>query len=408
MNQIKFKDFITLQRGFDLPKSQMVEGEYPVVGSTTIIGYHNKYKKEPPGVVTGRSGSLGTLQYITKRYWPHNTSLWVKDFKGNVPRYVYYFLQTLPLPQYNAGAGVPTLNRNHLNNLNIQVHGLNEQQKITSILSAYDSLIENNTRRIRILEEMAQLIYQEWFVNSRFPGNEKVRFINSEIGQIPEGWTVASLGDVIEYHIGGGWGEDERVDKYIIPAYVIRGTDIPNIRLNQVDSCPLRYHTESNFQSRELCEGDIIFEVSGGSKDQPLGRTLFMNKNVFRCFNFPIICASFCKLIRIKRDKILPELLFLKFLEMYNDGSICKYQVQSTGISNFKFSYFLGEEKVVIPPHHVQKKFREIVSPIFDKIYILGEKNTKLKMSRDILLPKLISGELDVSNLEFAIREQEE
>jgi len=198
MNRIKFKDFIKLQRGFDLPKSKMIDGEYPVVGSTSIIGYHNEYKQEPPGVITGRSGSLGVVQYITKPYWPHNTSLWVKDFKGNIPRYVYYFLKTLPLAHYNSGAGVPTLNRNHLDNLDICVHELIEQQKIASILSAYDELTENNTHRIRILEEMVQLIYQEWFVNFRFPGYEKVRFINSELGKIPEGWDVRKLEDIAE------------------------------------------------------------------------------------------------------------------------------------------------------------------------------------------------------------------
>ncbi|MBI4232360.1 restriction endonuclease subunit S, partial [Candidatus Peregrinibacteria bacterium] len=179
---MKFKEFVTLQRGFDLPRSQMIEGEYPVIGSTSIIGFHNEYKKEPPGVVTGRSGSLGVVQYINCKYWPHNTSLWVKDFKGNFPRYVYYLLKTLPLANYNAGAGVPTLNRNHLDNLGIQIHDLSGQRKVSRILSAYDDLIENNTRRIQILEEMAQRIYREWFVDFRFPGHEKVKFVDSEMG----------------------------------------------------------------------------------------------------------------------------------------------------------------------------------------------------------------------------------
>ena len=101
---MKFKEFITLQRGYDLPKTQMVKGEFPVVGSTSVVGFHNEYKQNPPGVVTGRSGSLGAVQYITCKYWPHNTTLWVKDFKGNHPRYVYYLLKTLPLAKYNAGA----------------------------------------------------------------------------------------------------------------------------------------------------------------------------------------------------------------------------------------------------------------------------------------------------------------
>ena len=103
MNEIIFKNFIKLQRGFDLPKVQMIKGEYPVIGSTTIIGYHNEYKVDSPGVITGRSGSLGFVQFVKKKYWPHNTSLWVKDFKGNDPKYVYYFLKVFGLERFNSG-----------------------------------------------------------------------------------------------------------------------------------------------------------------------------------------------------------------------------------------------------------------------------------------------------------------
>ena len=201
LNKIKFKDFITLQRGFDLPKKDMIEGSVPVIGSTSIIGYHNQFKISPPGVITGRSGSLGIIQYITKNYWPQNTSLWTKDFKGNLPRYVYYFLQTLDLKNFNSGAGVPTLNRNHLDTLEIQVHNYQDQEKIAAILSAYDDLIENNTRRIKILEEMAQALYREWFVEFRFPGHEDVEMVDDGCGRmILEGW-----GEVA-YIIGGPLG----------------------------------------------------------------------------------------------------------------------------------------------------------------------------------------------------------
>lgn len=203
VKKIFFKDFITLQRGFDLPKKDMIEGDYPVVGSTSIIGYHDEYKEKPPGVITGRSGSLGTVQYIKEKYWPHNTALWVKDFKGNQPRYVYYFLQTLNLGRFNSGAGVPTLNRNDLDTLEIGVHSLPIQRKIATILSAYDDLIENNNSRIKILEEMAQAIYREWFVNFRFRGHEKVKMIKSKMGMIPEGWEVSSVQDTFEI-LGGG------------------------------------------------------------------------------------------------------------------------------------------------------------------------------------------------------------
>ena len=192
-----FFEFVTLQRGFDLPKTEMRDGPYPVIGSTSIIGYHDEFKVDPPGVVTGRSGSLGTVQFINDRYWPHNTSLWVKDFKGNDPRFVFYRLQGLDFARFNAGAGVPTLNRNHLDTLEVDVPSIPMQRRIAGILSAYDGLIENNQRRIRILEQMARSLYLEWFVHFRFPGHEKSKMVPSPLGPIPQGWEVKLVKDIL-------------------------------------------------------------------------------------------------------------------------------------------------------------------------------------------------------------------
>jgi len=127
--ELLFKEFVTLQRGFDLPKSQMKDGNVPVLGSNCIIGYHNIAKVEAPGVATGRSGTLGLVQYEERPYWPHNTALWVKNFKGNYPKFVYYKLKTLHLENFNGGASVPTLNRNVLDTLPVRVPDPDEQKR---------------------------------------------------------------------------------------------------------------------------------------------------------------------------------------------------------------------------------------------------------------------------------------
>ena len=396
MNEILFKDFIKLQRGFDLPKTQMIEGDYPVIGSTTIIGHHNEYKVDPPGVITGRSGSLGFVQYIKKKYWPHNTSLWVKDFKGNDPKYVYYFLKVFGLERFNSGAGVPTLNRNDLDNYEIQIQEIENQQKITSILSAYDDLIENNTRRIKILEEMAQTIYKEWFVNFRFPGYEKEKFADSPLGKIPEGWEDKKICECLDYYIGGGWGKEEKNKEYSEGAFVIRGTDIPSLKVGDISNTVYRFHKKSNLKSRKLEVNDIVFEVSGGSKDQPLGRSILIGHNLLNQWNEGVMFASFCKLIRIKKNEVSPYQLYLYLLNNYSNGIIEQYQVQSTGISNYKFESFINEEILIIPPQKIRESFDEIVGDIFNKIYLLGKKNSNLCKTRDLLLPKLMSGEVEV------------
>lgn len=104
---IPLNEFITLQRGFDLPQDKRVMGDIPVVASTGVVGYHNEEKVLAPGVVIGRSGSIGGGQYITTNFWPLNTTLWVKDFKGHHPRFVYYLLRSIDFSQFNVGSGVP-------------------------------------------------------------------------------------------------------------------------------------------------------------------------------------------------------------------------------------------------------------------------------------------------------------
>ena len=115
----RFDDFCVLKRGYDLPDAKIVAGEYPVIASTSIKAYHQHFKVEPPVITTGRSGSLGAVLLTQKRAWPLNTSLYVKDFKGNSPYLIYYILKNMKLEGFNSGAGVPSLNRNHLSALKL-------------------------------------------------------------------------------------------------------------------------------------------------------------------------------------------------------------------------------------------------------------------------------------------------
>ncbi|MGO0307650.1 restriction endonuclease subunit S [Endozoicomonas acroporae] len=112
LDKCKIGDLVTLQRGFDITKKEQTDGPYPVVSSSGVNSYHYKPMVKGPGVVIGRKGTLGTAFYIESDYWPHDTSLWVKDFKGNDPKFIYYFLKSLPLKRLDSGSANPTLNRN--------------------------------------------------------------------------------------------------------------------------------------------------------------------------------------------------------------------------------------------------------------------------------------------------------
>ena len=153
-------EVINLKRGYDLPKRSRVTGSIPIISSSGTTGWHDHAKAISPGVVTGRYGTLGKVYYVDVPFWPLNTTLYVKDFKSNHERFVAYFLEGMALERYDGAAAVPGLDRNVLHQIEIHWPSLDVQRKIASVLASYDELIENNLRRIEILEEMAQSVYR--------------------------------------------------------------------------------------------------------------------------------------------------------------------------------------------------------------------------------------------------------
>ncbi len=160
--------------------------------SSGVSGTHSEAKVRGPGVVTGRYGTLGEVFYVRDDFWPLNTALYVVDFKGNDRRFISYWLRMQGLGTQNAAGAVPGVNRNHLHQLRVRVPDIALQTCIASTLSAYDGLIENNSRRIAILEEMARRIFEEWFVHFRAPGCEGLPMVDSAIGPVPQGWESKS------------------------------------------------------------------------------------------------------------------------------------------------------------------------------------------------------------------------
>lgn len=204
----KLEDLVLLQRGFDITKAEQRDGQVPVISSSGVQSYHNVAKVKGPGVVVGRKGSVGTVYFCETDYWPHDTTLWSKDLKGNDAKFVSYFLRTLNLNRFDTGNSNPTLNRNHIHGQPIKKPDLLTQQRIAGILSAYDDLIENNRRRIGLLEQAARLLYREWFVHLRFPGHETAKIVDG----LPEGWERTTLGKHCPLIYGKALKAETRVD----------------------------------------------------------------------------------------------------------------------------------------------------------------------------------------------------
>jgi type I restriction enzyme, S subunit len=158
----KLGDIAPLQRGFDLPTSQLKKGDYPVVYSNGVLDFHSTYQAKAPGVVTGRSGTLGKVNFIETDYWPHNTTLWVTDFKGNYPQFIYYMYTHIKLERFGTGSGVPTLNRNDVHEYKTQIPPtLAEQTAIAEILSDMDAEIAALEGKLAKARQVKQGMMQE-------------------------------------------------------------------------------------------------------------------------------------------------------------------------------------------------------------------------------------------------------
>jgi type I restriction enzyme S subunit len=390
------------------------QGLYPYYGASGVIDHIDEYIFNGRYLLIAEDGEnlnsrkLPVAFFAEGKFWVNNHAHIVRAKPGAADdHFLFSWFAQANISGYITGAAQPKLSQENLKRIELRLPPLPAQRKIAAILSAYDDLIENNLRRIKILEEMAQNLYREWFVKFRFPGHQRARFTNSLLGQIPEGWEVKRLGDLISEHIGGGWGNDIEDDKHSESAWVIRGTDIPDARSCNFSKVPFRHHTKSNLKSRRLIPGDIVFEVSGGSKGQLVGRSLYISSELLAAFNGdPVICASFCKRIQPNSEEYASELLYLSFLAAYESGEIEQYQVQSTGISNYKWLAYLEKVSRCVPPIALQGRFRELSAPLFSEIATLGRKNTALRRTRGLLLPRLISGKLDVSELDIAIPEE--
>lgn len=194
----KFREIATLQRGFDLPTQNRIAGSVPIIAASGIGGYHNISKVKGPGVITGRSGTIGKVMYQEGDFWPLNTSLWVKNFHGNDKRFVYYLLSNFDFSAFNNGTSVPTLNRNDVHGIDLCIPPQQEQKSIASILSALDDKIELNLQMNKTLEEMAMALYKHWFVD--FGPFQDCEFVDSELGEIPKGWVVKKLPEISKNH----------------------------------------------------------------------------------------------------------------------------------------------------------------------------------------------------------------
>ena len=405
---------VTLQRGVDITKAQQRLGKVPVVSSGGISSYHDEATAKGPGVVLGRKGVVGSVYYIAEDYWPHDTTLWVKDFHGNDPRFVYYFFRYFApqLASMDVGSANPTLNRNHVHPIGVDWPPLPEQRAIAAVLGALDDKIELNRRMNATLEGLARALFKAWFVDfepvrarmagrpTGLPAEIDALFPDEmEVGEEgverPRGWRVQVLKDLVEYVIGGDWGKDERSEEFPAETYCIRGADIPSLQGGGLGSMPSRYLKLASLEKRSLRPGDLVVEISGGSPTQSTGRPVLVTKGLLSRLDKPLVCSNFCRLVR-PQDEATGSFVYFWLRWLYQRDDFLAYENGTTGIKNFAFTLFSEQFPLCMPPDALMRAFEKVATSLFERMQLNGSQSDTVAKLRDALLPKLMSGEVRV------------
>jgi type I restriction enzyme, S subunit len=333
---------------------------------------HRKWKKsalQAGDVVIVRVGYPGTACVIPHGMEPLNAASLVIVRPDPKQLDSYYFCYVLNSPWGKAkisgllvGSAQQVFNTKTAADFEIPCPSLPAQRKIASILSAYDDLIENNTRRIAILEEMAQAIYREWFVNFRFPGHENVKLVESALGKIPEGW-LKPLGDVVTLKRG-----------YDLPERDRRPGKVPIVSSSGVTD----YHDTS------MVEGPGVVTGRYGT----LGKVFFVEEDFW-----PLNTSLYVREFHGNEPLLIVHLLQSLDLAKQNAAGAVP------GLNRNALHMI----DVVFPPHELQSEIAPFIYNIENQLRNLRKKNDNLRTTRDLLLPKLISGQLDVEDLDIDV-----
>ncbi|AUL99157.1 hypothetical protein B4966_02420 [Rhodocyclaceae bacterium] len=408
-------EVLTLQRGFDLPETERKAGPYPIIASTGTVGTHDKAMVQGPGVVIGRSGSLGGGQFIESDFWPLNTTLWVKDFKGNDRRFCYYLLKSLDLAHFNAESGVPTLNRNHIHPLRVIVpRDPHKQRAIAHILGTLDDKIELNRKQNETLEAMARALFKAWFVDfepvrakmkGRWQRGQSLpglpahlydlfpdRLVDSELGEIPEGWEVVQAGNIFDVAIGKTPPRKEHhwfsTDRRDVPWMSIKDLGQAGVFISEVSEY-LTPAAVDRFRVRRIPDGTVVLSFK-----LTVGRVAITDGEMLS--NEAI--AHFLP----RNGTFLSAAYVFCYLRQFDYESLGSTSSIATAVNSDSVKAI----PVLVPSEKAHEAFLRTVWPLFLKLRELQRESRTLAQLRDTLLPKLISGELRVKDAEAFLKER--
>jgi type I restriction enzyme S subunit len=401
---VSLGEVIELKRGYDLPEKERRPGRVPLVSSSGVTDHHAVAMAKGPGVVTGRYGTLGLVFYITEDFWPLNTTLYVRDFKGNHPRFISYLLRSLDFLAYSDKAAVPGLNRNHLHQARVRLPvDVTEQRAIAHLLGTLDDQIELNRRMNETLEAIARALFKSWFVDfdpvrakveGRDPGLPQplaelfpASLEDSRVGQIPRGWRSVPLPEVIEVN----------------PPRALRGGEVaPYLDMANM---PTRGHSPDSVVARPFGSGMRF--INGDTLVARITPCLENGKTAYVDFlSEGQVGWGSTEYVVLRPKPPLPSLFgyclarsqgFRDFAIHSMTGSSGRQRVPTESLSHLL---------IVAPERRVAELFGRMVTPLFDRARKATAVSRGLAALRDTLLPKLVSGELRIRHAERIIGAQ--
>jgi type I restriction enzyme, S subunit len=392
-------EVLTLKRGYDLPQSERKEGDFPIISSSGISGSHSEAKVKAPGVVTGRYGTIGELFYVKEDYWPLNTSLYVENFKGNIPRYIYYFMHSVDVLQLSDKSSVPGVNRNHIHAIEICFErNTDVQRSVAKILGDLDDKIDLLREMNRTLEEISQTLFRAWFVDfvavrAKAAGAASFRgmpqalfntlphaFTHSENGEIPKGWLPCVLSDLIAVN----------------PARAVRkGTPSTYLGMSDV---PTGGAFAENWTTREFTSGmrfqngdTLLARITPCLENGKTALVDFLAEDEIGWGSTEFIVLG-------PTRATPPEFIyclarsesFREFAITNMTGTSGRQRVSHEAVSSYP---------TIDPGGAILEYFGTLVGPMFKRITTNRDEILTLTALRDTVLPELISGELQVPDL---------
>ena len=390
--EYKLGEITNMKNGKKRPQNN---GVFPVYGGNGIMDYSDSYNAEN-AIIVGRVGAYcGCVYKCESKCWVSDNaiSIFAKDIAD--AQFLYYLMTTLDFHHHHIGGAQPLMTQDIIGDFTVSIPPLSIQHQIIQVLKSLDDKIEVNKRINDNLEQQAQALFKSWFVD--FEPFKEGKFVDSELGMIPEGWRIGTLNELIISTLGGDWGKEDAIGNYVKKVSCIRGADIPEIRQGNRGNMPTRFILNKNFLNKALKAEDLVVEISGGSPTQSTGRICQISDTLLKKYDDVVICTNFCRAIKTKH----PYSQFIYYLwgYLYKRGVMFLYENGTTGIKNLDINGLLEKEIIVIPDENTVHKYTGLCNLFSQIVQSNGYESERLVKLRDTLLPKLMSGELKINDI---------